>query len=96
MKRLLLLLPLLLTAPVSAQVDPEVHELCLKAADYPGCVQTQTSLSNTTEEAPVDTTEIEPSDSTAWQKHLKENPNLKAWVEANPALGEERKKKIGF
>jgi len=44
MKRLLLLLPLLLAAPVSAQVDPEIHKLCSNAKDYAGCVQTQMSV----------------------------------------------------
>ena len=53
------------------------------------------SLSSKTEEAPVDTTKSESSESTAWQQHLDKNPNLKAWVEANPTLGEE-KRKNGF
>ena len=44
MKQLLLLLPLLLAAPVSAQVDPEIHKLCSNAKDYAGCVQTQMSV----------------------------------------------------
>ena len=44
MKRLLLLLPLLLAAPVSAQVDPEIHKLCSNAKDYAGCVQTEMSV----------------------------------------------------
>ena len=44
MKQLFLLLPLLLAAPVSAQVDPEIHKLCSNAKDYAGCVQTQMSV----------------------------------------------------
>ena len=45
MKRLLLP-PLLLglTSPVQAAVDPEVHKLCLPAADYAGCVKTMTII----------------------------------------------------
>ena len=93
MRKLLFLLPLLLGAPANAQVDRAVHEMCLGASDYAGCVQTQMSLSSKTEEAPVDTTKSESSESTAWQQHLDKNPNLKAWVEANPTLGEEKKKK---
>ena len=79
--------------PAVAEVDPKIHKLCLDAKDYSGCVQTQTSLSSKTEVAPIDSTKSEPIESTAWQKHLSANPNLKAWVEANPALGEESKKK---
>ena len=43
MKRLLVLLPLLLSATVNAQVDPEVHRLCSDVKDYAGCVQTQSA-----------------------------------------------------
>ncbi len=39
MNRLLLLLPMLLVAPVSAQVDPAIHKLCSDVKDYLGCVQ---------------------------------------------------------
>ena len=41
MKRLLLpLLPALaLSTAVNANVDPEVHKLCLPAVDYLGCVK---------------------------------------------------------
>ena len=38
MKRFLLLLPLLLAAPTSAQVDPAIHKLCRDVKDYAGCV----------------------------------------------------------
>ena len=42
----LLLLPLTATlafpTAVNAGVDPEVHRICLKAADYAGCVKVQT------------------------------------------------------
>ena len=79
--------------PVCAEVDAKIHALCLDAKDYSGCVQTQTSLREKSEEAPIDNAEGESSESTAWQEHLNENPNLKIWVEANPALGKERKKK---
>ena len=79
--------------PVSAEVDAKIHALCLDAKDYSGCVQTQTLLREKSEEAPIDNAEGESSESTAWQEHLNENPNLKIWVEANPALGKERKKK---
>ena len=44
MKQIFLLLPLLLAAPVSAQVDPEIHKLCSNAKDYAGCVQTEMSV----------------------------------------------------
>ena len=79
--------------PVSAEVDAKIHALCLDAKDYSGCVQTQTSLREKSEEAAIDKAESESSESTAWQEHLNENPTLKIWVEANPALGRERKKK---
>jgi hypothetical protein len=43
MKRLLLLLPFLLTAtPVQAEVDTKIAEFCMKATDFAGCVQTMT------------------------------------------------------
>ena len=43
MKRLLLLLPLLVTAaPTNAAVDPKIAEFCMKATDFAGCVQTMT------------------------------------------------------
>ena len=44
MKRLLLplLAALALPAAVIANVDPEVHRICLKASDYAGCVKVQT------------------------------------------------------
>ena len=47
MKRLLLpLLPALaLSTAVNANVDPEVHKLCLPAADYLGCVKAMTTKS---------------------------------------------------
>ena len=43
MKRLLLSLLVALTIPISvkAEVDPEVHKLCLPAADYLGCIKGQ-------------------------------------------------------
>tara|TARA_Y200000002_G_scaffold382357_1_gene399122 strand:- start:456 stop:1304 length:849 start_codon:yes stop_codon:yes gene_type:complete len=79
--------------PALAEVDAKIHALCLDAKDYSGCVQTQTLLREKSEEAPIDNAEGESSESTAWQEHLNENPTLKIWVEANPALGRERKKK---
>lgn len=79
--------------PAVAEVDSKIHALCLDAKDYSGCVQTQTSLSSKTEVAPIDSTKSEPIESTAWQKHLNENPNLKAWVQANPALEDSWKTK---
>ena len=44
MKRLLLplLAALLFPTSVNANVDPEVHRICLKASDYAGCVKVQT------------------------------------------------------
>tara|TARA_Y100001968_G_scaffold92842_1_gene83483 strand:- start:446 stop:784 length:339 start_codon:yes stop_codon:yes gene_type:complete len=41
MKRLLLplLAALALPAQVNANVDPKINEMCLKAADYKGCVE---------------------------------------------------------
>ena len=44
MKRLLLPLIATLAFPtaVNAEVDPEVHSICLKASDYAGCVKVQT------------------------------------------------------
>ena len=79
--------------PALGEVDSKIHALCLDAKDYSGCVQTQISLSGKTEAVPKDSTETEPIESTAWLKHLSENPYLKRWVEVNPALGEIRKKK---
>jgi len=48
MKRLILPLLAALALPnaVNANVDPEVHKLCLPAADYAGCVKTMTGNSN--------------------------------------------------
>ena len=48
MKRLLLplLAALALPTAVYANVDPEVHKLCLPAADYAGCVKTIKNKSN--------------------------------------------------
>ena len=76
--------------PAVAEVDSKIHALCLDAKDYSGCVKTQTSLSNRTKAATVNSIESEPSELTAWQRHLNENPNLKAWVDANPSLGEKK------
>ena len=39
MKRLLLPLLLSLAIPAYARVDPEIHEMCLKAQDYKGCLE---------------------------------------------------------
>ena len=39
MKRLLLPLLLSLALPASARVDPGIHEMCLKAQDYKGCIE---------------------------------------------------------
>tara|TARA_S200000501_G_scaffold284300_1_gene268564 strand:- start:881 stop:1351 length:471 start_codon:yes stop_codon:yes gene_type:complete len=51
MKRLLLplLAALLFPTSVNANVDPEVHKLCLPAADYLGCVKAMTGDSNSIE-----------------------------------------------
>ena len=38
--QLLLLAAIALPTAVNANVDPEVHKLCLPAADYAGCVKT--------------------------------------------------------
>ena len=48
MKRLLLPLLAALSLPtdVNAGVDPEIHKLCLPAADYIGCVKAQSGNSN--------------------------------------------------
>ena len=48
MKRLLLPLLAALSLPtaVNAGVDPAVHNLCLPAADYIGCVKAQFGISN--------------------------------------------------
>ena len=48
MKRLLLplLAALALPTAVNANVDPEVHKLCLPAADYLGCVKAMTTQSS--------------------------------------------------
>ena len=48
MKRLLLplLAALALPTAVNANVDPQVNEMCLKAADYKGCVELNTKKSN--------------------------------------------------
>ena len=47
MKHLLLLLLAALALPtaVNANVDPEVHKLCLPAADYLGCIKAMTTKS---------------------------------------------------
>ena len=43
MRKLLLFLPLLVTAaPTNAAVDPKIAEFCMKATDFAGCVQTMT------------------------------------------------------
>ena len=51
MKKLLipLLAALLFPTSVNANVDPEVHKLCLPAADYLGCVKAMTGDSNSIE-----------------------------------------------
>ena len=48
MKRLLLPLIAAIALPtaINANVDLEVHKLCLPAADYAGCVKTMTGNSN--------------------------------------------------
>ena len=46
MKRLLLPLIAALALPAQAGVDREVHELCLKASDYKGCVEMQKQSDN--------------------------------------------------
>ena len=47
MKRLLLplLAAIALPTAVNANVDPEVHKLCIPAADYLGCVKAMTTKS---------------------------------------------------
>ena len=47
MKRLLLplLAALALPTAVNANVDPEIAEFCLKAADFAGCVKAMTTKS---------------------------------------------------
>ena len=44
MKRLLLslLAALALPASVNAELDPNIHKLCLPATDYAGCIKFQT------------------------------------------------------
>ena len=51
MKRLLLplLAALALPTSVNAQVDPEVHKMCLQAKDYQGCVNANVGRSNSVE-----------------------------------------------
>ena len=51
MKRLLLplLAALALPTAVNANVDPEVHNLCLRAVDYQGCVNAHSGKSNAME-----------------------------------------------
>ena len=85
------MLPILLVAPVSAQVDPAVHKLCVDAKDYSGCVQTQLSLSKKAKSEPAPVTISDPTELTARQEHLNENPSLKAWVKANPTLGAKKR-----
>ena len=92
MRRLLLLLPLLFAAPISAEVDPAVHKLCVDAKDYSGCVQTQLSLSEKAKSEPKTDATSNPIELTSWQKHLYENPSLKDWAEANPSLAEKKRK----
>ncbi len=91
MKYLLLLLPLLLSTPVNAQVDPEIHKLCSDVKDYAGCVQTQMSLGSKRKTNSTPSVSKESEELTPWQKYLNENPNLKAWVEANPSLSKNKK-----
>ena len=92
MKRLLLLLPLLLASPVRAQVDPAIHKLCSNVKDYAGCVNTQMSLGSSREKDTNTAVKKDSKELTPWKKHLNENPNLKAWVDKNPALGEKKRK----
>ncbi len=49
MKRLLLPLIALLSLPISskAELDPEIHKLCLPARDYSGCIKFQSKIKNT-------------------------------------------------
>ena len=54
MKRLLLLSAILgLTLPSAQAVQNEIHEKCLKAADYAGCVQVM-SGDSTSQESQID------------------------------------------
>ena len=39
---LLIAFSVLLALPVSAQVDPKIHKLCVEAKDYAGCVRAMT------------------------------------------------------
>ena len=49
MKRLLLPLIALLSLPISskAELDPNIHKLCLPATDYAGCIEFQTKSKKT-------------------------------------------------
>ena len=49
MKRLLLPLIALLSLPISskAELDPNIHKLCLPATDYAGCIEFQTKNKKT-------------------------------------------------
>ena len=49
MKRLLLPLIALLSLPISskAELDPNIHKLCLQATDYAGCIEFQTKNKKT-------------------------------------------------
>lgn len=87
----MLLLPLLLSTPVNAQVDPEIHKLCSDVKDYAGCVQTQMSLGSAGKTDSPPAVNADPKVLTPWQKHLNDNPSLKTWVEANPSLGQKKK-----
>ena len=67
MKRLLLLLPLLLTAPVNAQVDPAVHKLCSDVKDYAGCVQTQMSLGSKSKKESIKKNDRDIQSANTWE-----------------------------
>jgi hypothetical protein len=77
--------------PVLAEVDAKIHKLCIEAKDYAGCVQTQISLSTKIKAVTNTSEDSQTVELTPWEKHLNEQPDLKAWVEANPALGKKKK-----
>ena len=80
MKRLLLLLPLLLTAPVNAQVDPAVHEMCLKATDYTGCVQTQNQFKKANTGSQIELKQ----ETKTWEEEYLSDPEWAKWAKENP------------
>ena len=98
MKRLLLLLPLLLSTPVNAQVDPAVHGMCIKATDYAGCVQTQSASREVNmkgyskqPQKVAKTWEEEYLSDPRWAKYYADNPEAAAYSKAQWERAEEIK-----